>query len=390
MRGSYNKNLFLYHLTVITRTSSPSFLIPSPSSIFRAPNYATVTETLENQSFTVNYLVNNCGFLPDSALHASKYVLFKTPEKPDSVIALFRSFGFSDLQIHNVIRKKPRILVSKPKETILPKLEFLTSKGASKLQLARIIDLNPLILKRSLEKHLIPAFDLLNNFIRSEERTVASILRAGQILTCSRSLRNINMLVDLGVRKISMARLIRQWPWLLLCNSEVRLKSIVDEVIKMGVDPSKANFVPALYATYLPKSMWDKKVELFKRFGLTDDNILEAFVKHSCCMLISVQKTEACIEFFVKELGWKPVDVTNYPVLLSLNLEKRLVPRAAVLKILMANGAINSGKHLLAYTASEERFFKKYVNRGKDQAPELLKLYREKMNLPVMDSKLMS
>ncbi|XP_052115357.1 transcription termination factor MTERF8, chloroplastic isoform X2 [Arachis duranensis] len=389
MRGSYNKNLFLYHLTVITRTSSPSFLIPSPSSIFRAPNYATVTETLENQSFTVNYLVNNCGFLPDSALHASKYVLFKTPEKPDSVIALFRSFGFSDLQIHNVIRKKPRILVSKPKETILPKLEFLTSKGVSKSQLARLIDLNPQILQRSLEKHLIPTFDLLNNFIRSEERTIASILHSVQILTSATSHRNINLLVDLGVRERSLARLLCHWPWLLLFNSK-DLKSMVDEVIKMGVDPSKANFVPALYAKLLPKSMWDRKVELYKSFGLTDDNIREAFVKHPFCMLKSVQKIEACIEFFVKELGWKPVDVTNYPVLLSLNLEKRLVPRAAVLKILMANGVIKSCRHLLAYTVSEEMFFKKYVNRGKDQAPELLKLYREKMNLPVMDSKLMS
>ncbi|XLR08742.1 hypothetical protein HN51_063749 [Arachis hypogaea] len=389
MRGSYNKNLFLYHLTVITRTSSPSFLIPSPSSLFRAPNYTTVTETLEKQSFTVNYLVNNCGLLPDSALKASKYVLFKTPEKPDSVIALFRSFGFSDLQIHNVIRKKPRILVSKPKETILPKLEFLISKGASKSQLVRIIDLNPLILQRSLEKHLIPTFDLLNNFILSEERTIASILRSVQILTSSTSHRNINLLVDLGVRERSLARLLRQWPWLLLVNSK-DLKSMVDEVIKMGVDPAKANFVPALYAKLLPKSMWDRKVELYKRFGLTDDNIREAFVKHPFCMLKSVQKIEACIEFFVKELGWKPLDVTNYPVLLSLNLEKRVVPRAAVLKILMANGAIKSCKHLLAYTVSEEMFFKSYVNRGKDQAPELLKLYREKMNLPVMDSKLMS
>ncbi|KAL4345660.1 uncharacterized protein LOC107614066 [Arachis ipaensis] len=390
MRGSCLKNLFLYHLTVITRTPSTSFLIPSPSSPFPAPNYATATKTLEKQSFTVNYLVENCGFLPDSALHTSKYVLLKSPEKPDSVIALFRSFGFSDLQIHNVIRRSPQLLVSKPKETILPKLQFLISKGASKSQLARLIELNPLILKRSLEKHLIPTFDLLNNFIRSEERTVASILRAGQILTCSRTLRNINMLVDLGAREISMSWLIRQWPWLILYTSEVRLKSIIDEVIKMGVDPNKSNFVPALYAKFLPKSMWDKKVELYKSFGLTDDNIREAFVKHPFCMLKSVQKIEDCIGLFVKELGWEPAEVTNNPVLLSLDLDKRVFPRAAVMKILISNGVIKSGRHVSAYYVSEGDFFKKYVNRAKDHAPDLLKLYHEKMNLAVMDSKLMS
>nr|XP_025630062.1 transcription termination factor MTEF1, chloroplastic-like [Arachis hypogaea] len=321
MLGSCLKNLFLYDLTVITRTPSTSFLIPSPSSPFPAPNYATVTKTLEKQSFTVNYLVENCGFLPDSALRASKYVLLKSPEKPDSVIALFRSFGFTDLQFHNVIRRSPKVLVSKPKETILPKLEFLISKG---------------------------------------------------------------------VREISMSWLIRQWPCLLVFNSEVRLKSIVDEVIKMGVDPNKANFVAALYAKFLPKSMWDKKVELYKSFGLTDDNIREAFVKHPFCMLKSVQKIEACVGFFVKELGWEPAEVTNNPVLLSLDLDKRIVPRAAVMKILISNGVIKSGRHASAYFVSEEEFFKKYVNRDKDHAPDLLTLYNEKMNLPVMDSKLMS
>ncbi|XLU25892.1 hypothetical protein S245_061958, partial [Arachis hypogaea] len=122
----------------------------------------------------------------------------------------------------------------------------------------------------------------------------------------------------------------RKWPWLVLFSSEVRLKSIVDEVIKMGVDPNKSNFVAALYAKFLPKSMWNKKVELYKSFGLTDDNICEAFVKHPFCMLKFVQKIEACIGFFVKELGWEPAEVTNNSVLLSLDLDKRVVPRAAV------------------------------------------------------------
>ncbi|RYQ98220.1 hypothetical protein Ahy_B08g094279 [Arachis hypogaea] len=98
----------------------------------------------------------------------------------------------------------------------------------------------------------------------------------------------------------------------------------------MGVDPNKSNFVAALYAKFLPKSMWNKKVELYKSFGLTDDNICEAFVKHPFCMLKFVQKIEACIGFFVKELGWEPAEVTNNSVLLSLDLDKRVVPRAAV------------------------------------------------------------
>ncbi|MED6106457.1 hypothetical protein PIB30_005092 [Stylosanthes scabra] len=396
MRGSHHKNLFLYHLTVITRTPSPPFLkvhaqllIPSSSSPFPAPNYTTLTITPEKQSFTVNYLVKNCGFLPDGALHASKYVLFETPEKPDSVIELLRSFGFSDLQIHNVIRKTPRILVSKPQETLLPKLQFLISKGASQSQLARIIDLNPLILLRSLEKHLIPTFDLLTNFIGSEERTLNSLKRGPQILTCYMFHQNINLLVDSGVREISIARLLRQWPWLLSFNFQC-IKRAVEEVIEIGIDPPKANFVPALYAKLLPKSTWDKKVEFYKRFGLTDDNIREAFVKHPFCMMLSEQKIEATMGFFLKELGWESVQVARRPVLLALNLDKRIVPRAAVVKILISNGVIRSGRHLSAYTAKEETFFEKYVNRFKDQAPKLLKVYREKMNPPVKKSKLKS
>ena len=157
--------------------------------------------------------------------------------------------------------------------------------------------------------------------------------------------------------------------------------SKVEEVMEMGIDPSRASFVPALYAKLLPKSMWDKKVELYKRLGWTDDTIREAFMKHPFCVLVSEQKIEACIGFFVNQLGWEPLEVASYPVLLSLSLEKRVVPRAAVLQFLMSRGLIKSCKHLFAYTVSEEMFLEKYVKCFKDQAPQLLKLYQEKMNL---------
>ncbi|CAK7343544.1 unnamed protein product [Dovyalis caffra] len=64
---------------------------PSPSSLFST----TATANLQYNSFTVSYLIRNCGFSLKSALSASNYLHFDGPDKPDALINLFKSHGAS-------------------------------------------------------------------------------------------------------------------------------------------------------------------------------------------------------------------------------------------------------------------------------------------------------
>ncbi|KAK7264599.1 hypothetical protein RJT34_32208 [Clitoria ternatea] len=353
-----------------------------PSSSCYSTN--TATGTSKEQSFTVNYLINKFGFFPESALSASKYIRLKNSEQPDSVAAFFRNYGFSESQLNTVFQKLPAVLLSNPTKTLFPKLHFLLSKGASTSQLARIVSIRPIFLHRSLQNRSIPNFNLLKGFLQSDERTIVSIYR-NPFLICSDILqRQIDFLLDVGVRKPCIARLLHQWPSLLMCNINC-LRNKVDEIRKMGIDPSRASFVPAMYAKDLRKATWEKKVELYKRWGLTDDAISKAFVKNPFCMLLSEQKIEDVFYFFVNDIGWEPLVLARYPLFFSMSLRKRCIPRASVLQFLLSRDLIKSAKSPIPYSLTEKMFLHNYVTKFKDEAPQLLKLYEEKLNLSAMD-----
>ncbi|KAK7363615.1 hypothetical protein VNO77_05764 [Canavalia gladiata] len=393
MRESFRKSVLYLTSTAIGRTSPPfSFqkahieaLVPI-SSTFWALKYCTATGIPKEQCFAANYLINNFGFSPESALSSSNYVRFDSSQKPDSAVAFFRNYGFSDAQLNHIVRKVPKLLLSNPAKTLLPKLQYLLSKGASTSQLVGIVAKNPGFLLRSLENCIIPNYNLLREFLQSDQNTIATIRRNPHLLSKNHLEGDITFLLDTGVRKPSIRMLLRQWPRLINCDIDT-FRNKIDEIRELGIDPRRATFVPALYAKELPKSMWESKVELYKKWGWTDEAIHQAFMKHSFCMLISKQKIEEGLDFFVNHLGWDPLVLARYPIFLSFSLKKRIIPRASVLQLLLSKDLIKSTGKPSAYCITEKNFLHKYVTRFKDEAPQLLKLYEEKMNLSEIDTR---
>jgi mTERF domain-containing protein len=55
----------------------------------------------------------------------------------------------------------------------------------------------------------------------------------------------------------------------------VRFRRTVEEVKEMGFDPLKMKFVEAVYAmSGMRKSTWERKVNAYKRWGLSEAEIL--------------------------------------------------------------------------------------------------------------------
>ena len=66
-----------------------------------------------------------------------------------------------------------------------------------------------------------------------------------------------------------------------------------------------------------------------------------------------------------------------------MTLKKRIVPRCAIYQVLVTNG-LNKTNNISLVTLlwiSEKQFFNKFVNCHEEEAPELLKLYKEKLGL---------
>ncbi|XP_022930344.1 transcription termination factor MTERF6, chloroplastic/mitochondrial-like [Cucurbita moschata] len=350
-------------------------------------NYSTVAS--DSHSFTVSYLINSCSLSPESASSASKLVSFTSPEKPDLVISFFKNHGFSIANISFIIWKYPRILLSNPNGTLLPKLEFLYTRGASSSEVTKIISKAPKILMRSVDEHLVPAFDFLKGYLGSNERTIASIKRFPSIIADIHQKQlngSVRMLLDAGVPEARVVFFLFYQPRMFTMALD-RFREILEDVKKMGFDPSKSSFVQAVFAIRaMSKSTWVRKLGIYKRWGLSEEQILAAFRSHPWCMTLSEEKIMLAMDFFVNKLGWETAAIVRSPLLLSFSLKKRTIPRASVLLFLFQKGLTKKKTMLVKpYMYTETQFLQKFVHPHLKEAPQLSKLYRENVDGGIID-----
>ena len=74
------------------------------------------------------------------------------------MLAFLKSHGFDNTHIAELIKKRPRILLSKVEDNLKPKIEFLTQNGLGGKLLADLIVLSPVIFRRGLSSHIKPTF----------------------------------------------------------------------------------------------------------------------------------------------------------------------------------------------------------------------------------------
>ena len=255
----------------------------------------------EQHSFRVSYFINKFGFSPESALKASKRVCFETSEDPESVLSFFGNYGFSNSQIHSIIRKDPGLLSCDPDRRVLPKIEYLFSKGASTSDIVYMVTTSSAFLQRSLESHIIPTYELLKGILQSDEQTIAFIKSYPILLFLSIVHINIKLLRDNGVPDSNIARILRKKASV-LCSSN--LGKAVVEVLQLGFNPTKTAFCLALVAkNAVSKNHWDAKIEAYKKWGWSEEMALEIFKRQPHCMLKSIDKINALMSFWVNHLG---------------------------------------------------------------------------------------
>ncbi|GMN46445.1 hypothetical protein TIFTF001_015629 [Ficus carica] len=337
------------------------------------------------QSFTVSYLINSLGFSQQSALKVSNRLNFDTCEKPEKVINLFKKYGFSQTQISRLLRGRPELLIADSERIISPKLEFFDAKGVSWPQFSKKLSQFPTVLGSSLAKQIRPSYAFLRNFIQSDEKAIKAVERYPNILVVDVEkclVPNIDVLRGHGVPDCNIAKLVPSQPKAFTLSSD-RFREVVEEVVEMGFNPERLNFVQAVLAFRCSsKSTRECKVNAFKRWGWSEEEVLKAFERHPWCMMLSEDKIFAGMDFFMNKMGLQPCLVAKYPVILSLSLKKRLIPRSSVFQALLSKGLVKKkfSLHQL-FMVSDSKFLQKFVVPHEKEAPELLKLYKEKLDL---------
>jgi mTERF domain-containing protein len=355
-----------------------TFKTQTPSSFLHHLQHFSSSN--QQQSFRVNYLVQNLGFSHETASRLSNQVHFKNSKKPDTILAFFKSYGFSNNHLFRIIKTRPDVLSFDLNKIILPKFNFLLSKGASKSDLVHIITKTPVILCQSLENTITPSYDFVKRFLLSDQSTIEFLKHCDRMIFSKNPFQNIQLLIQNGVPESKMVILLRNW-YPIVAENPLFLNKAVMEVKELGFNPKSTVFIVALRAKVNSKSLWERKIDVFKKWGWSEENVVSAFVKHPWCMLSSVEKIEEVMKFFVNEMGWDSLVLAKYPVLFLHSLEKRVIPRAFVLKFLESKGLIKNAKLAEPFKVTESVFLKRYVTCYKEEASQLLKLYEDKKNV---------
>ncbi|XP_048432281.1 transcription termination factor MTERF9, chloroplastic-like [Pyrus x bretschneideri] len=336
-------------------------------------------------SITVSYLVNSCGFSAEKALTLSKKVSFETTERPDSVLGLLRDHGFADSEISKLVSKVPRLLLADPEKILSPKLEFLRSLGLSGTSIALAICRNPIFLTASLKNALVPGFNLFKKELLSDEKVVNLITRSWGVLSDrvqSNIAQNLSVLRALEVPQPSISVLLSCHPGV-VCQKPDDFNKDVEKVVGMGFTPKTLTFVNGLQViATITKSTWVHKLEVYKSCGWTEEEILLAFRKKPTCMYLSEKNIRSKMDFLVNKMGWQPAYLARYPDFLSLSLERRIIPRCSVIRVLLVKGLLKKKYSISSLLITiDSCFISKFVTRYQESVPQLLDIFRGKLSL---------
>ncbi|KAK7329416.1 hypothetical protein VNO77_23583 [Canavalia gladiata] len=209
----------------------------------------------------------------------------------------------------------------------------------------------------TLTKRIIPNYKLVNTFLSSDAKSLASIVYCPSLLYSKLVAPNVKLLLDNGVVSSNIFRILRLQPFV-ICT--VNLGKKLPELKTLGFDPSTSYFAPALLAKIaVGKSLWDEKIDVFKSWGWSEETILEAFRRQPNCMLASKDKINRDQGFL--DIVWRAGSFQG------LWFSKGLRSKRASL--------------LSPFFISEKLFEQNFVKCfEEEETSRLLKLYMGKMN----------
>ncbi|PIN18021.1 Mitochondrial transcription termination factor, mTERF [Handroanthus impetiginosus] len=379
-------NSFYIHFIRIkfSPTHKPCCLLQlTPFSSATTATQKPISKIANQNSFAVDYLINTLGFSPERAFSASKYLKFKSREKPDSVIAFLKKHGFTKQQIERLVKYYPHIILRNPQKAMLPKIEFFQSLGISKTEITQIFTTAPEISGRSLERQIIPCFGYIKSLFDANGTSLSYLKFAPEALCCnlqSRLLPNVNVLKESGVPYSKIVYLLQTHPRTVMIDAK-GFRKLVEKVKEMGFNPLASTFVIAVHVLrVMNKSNWEKMVAAYKKWGISDNEIITAFAKHPHFITSSTDKIMAVMDFFVNKIGMDPSVVVKAPALVSYSLDKRIKPRYSVYKILAEKGLIKKGSCLVYLFKCGEKFFlERFVKSYEEKAPQLPELYQKEL-----------
>ncbi|CAL5046851.1 unnamed protein product [Urochloa decumbens] len=377
------------HLLPLLRTASP---LPSPIH-HRGCLLSTSTSAPAAPFSLEDYLVASCGLAPaqarktaekafDEASKDNRKAIEELPNcrlnsasNPDAVLELLSGVGLSRADIAAVVVADPLLFRSSPKN-IGPRLLALRDRlGLSAPQIARFLLVGSHTLRNC---DVVPRLEFFISFFGSFEQLLVIMKKSSCIVlryNLERVVKpNIALLRQCGVS----VRQIAQVEGRVLGSNPERFKEFVLRAEELGVPRSSRMFWHALtvVAKVTKEKVATRLVFLKSTLGCHESEVSTAVSKMPSILGISEECLHRKIQFLIKEVGLEPQYIVQRPTLFAFSLEKRLVPRHCVMKVLLAKGLLDSNRSFITLAqVPEKTFYLRYIDRHRDSVPGLADAY---------------
>nr|XP_009395227.2 PREDICTED: transcription termination factor MTERF15, mitochondrial-like [Musa acuminata subsp. malaccensis]XP_018680282.1 PREDICTED: transcription termination factor MTERF15, mitochondrial-like [Musa acuminata subsp. malaccensis] len=351
---------------------------PADAAHFLATHSYSAASGAPQSSLMAEYLVSSCGFDPDQAAKASKLLgHVESRHQPDSVLGLFKSYGFDNTQVKKVISTNPRWLLLDVEKTLAPKFRALQDLGFSCSDITHLVRSNNHVISHK-SQNILSKIQLWQGLLGSNDLLMKIWKRNRWFLGYSfeKTIQpSIEILRDCGITDQKLSMIIPQYPLLITRNAET-LKALISRVEGLGVPRTSRMFLLILSVLLsVSEKNFKAHLEFFKGFGWSEDDFLAAFRKAPTFVQLSLKSLQRKMEFLVNEAGCAPSHLALRPDILLCSLEKRLMPRHQIVTGLKSRGVCISNLNMSTYMKyPKKKFVEKFVNCYKEY-PELVELY---------------
>ncbi|XP_074559444.1 transcription termination factor MTERF8, chloroplastic-like [Curcuma longa] len=335
--------------------------------------------TTGKHMFMAHYLVDSCGFDQEKAAEASKLLDgIQARQQPDSVLAFLKSYGFDDSTVKRLLLFVPKCLLLDVEKTLVPKFRAFEDLGLSPSDIVRLVRSNPSTVNMKHER-AVRKIEFWQDLLGSKDAVLKLFKSNHWVLGYSINKRiqpNLEMLRECGVDGQKLAFMFRFRPMFITQKTDT-LKSLINRVEDLGVPRTSGMFHRTLCALMVanPKR-FKMQMELFRSFGWSEGDFVVAFQKYPALLGRSLKTLQINMEFLIHEAGYASSYIATRPVLLTLSLERRLIPRHRILATLKSRGHCERDYKVTTYMVdSEAQFVEKYIIRYKDRYPDLSELY---------------
>ncbi|KAL0007325.1 hypothetical protein SO802_008827 [Lithocarpus litseifolius] len=186
-----------------------------------------------------------------------------------------------------------------------------------------------------------------------------------------------------GFDNTHIAELIKKRPRILQSKVEDNLKPKIEFLTQNGfVGKLLADLIvlnPVIFRVLvsMKESNWNRKMEVLKSFGWSEEAIWSVFKSNPLCLGCSEEKMKSAMDFCVNTMEMDVETIIRYPRFLTYAVDNRLRPRYNVLKVLKSKNLLKEGKNYASLAnQAENTLYKNYVVKHSDSIPGLMELYR--------------